>query len=177
MVAASPPQPRSAKWCGWIFYPYIPPQVSLSQAYYLNIGVQRPVLEIEAPMKDLEHYNSFIPNELHDQNGGVYWSGRASVAQEAEIMLIALNPAGSPGKYPGRTVQACIDRTTNEQPYDWFAPRDARWTAIDTGSTAATAKHTMRRRVLHLIEKLSLDPSTIPAANLVFPRSRRKAAL
>ena len=53
----------------------------------------------------------------------------------------------------------------------WSAYRDESWTGLTPGTA------TLQRRMLHMFRKLNLNPGEVPASNLVFVRSERKAKL
>lgn len=83
---------------------------------------------------------------------------------------MGLNPGGDP-ELVGGTVAAQATGVLLNMPANCSAYRDESWAA----NARPPGTWGMQPRVLHLLDRLGLDPGTVPASNLVFVRSRREA--
>lgn len=134
-------------------------------------------------MKTLEHFSSFIPTELMSTSGIVFYSGHRSMTHEHPLMIIGLNPGGCPDVYAAETIAWHTQRVAEVFPKAWSAYRDDDWSASNrmhkgnANFTSVTATSRLQRRVLHMLEKLDMDPGAVPSSNIVFARSKRKATL
>lgn len=117
----------------------------------------------------IEELASRIPQQLAYRSGKVFYSGRTAFSNTSPIYLLGVNPGGSPETHVGETVGSHTYSVLHTLPDDWSAYRDESW----KGSTPGT--HGMAPRVLHLLQRLGLNPGSVPASNLVFVRSAREA--
>lgn len=122
-------------------------------------------------MSNIAKFAALIPRELLGHSGAVFYSGEGAFSRPSRIYLLGINPGGDPEMITDQTVGSQIQYASLEMPYRWSAYRDERWSSGNAGT------HGMQPRVLHLCKQLSLDPGEVPASNLIFPRSRREAAL
>jgi len=110
-----------------------------------------------------------IPSELLDRSGSVFFSGRTAFTGPSDMYILGLNPGGPPQEgRPDRTVRWHTDHVLSHTSPNWSAYRDEPW-GNDTPGTWG-----MQPRVLHLFNRLDLDPGRVPASNLVFLRSARE---
>ena len=119
----------------------------------------------------IQDFIKLIPSALNDRNGRVFYSGRRAFESPKTLYILGVNPGGAPDELPGQTVSAHTSWLLKNGARNWSAYRDELW----TGRTPGTAP--LQRRMLHMFRKLNLDPGEVPASNLVFVRSERKAKL
>ena len=110
-----------------------------------------------------------IPDHLTDCSGKVFYSGRTAFSHRALIYLLGVNPGGSPDTHAEETIGRQTHSVLHTLPDNWSAYRDESW----KGSVPGTLG--MAPRVLHLLQRLGLNPGSVPASNLVFVRSAREA--
>ena len=119
----------------------------------------------------IQDFIKLIPSALDNRNGRVFYSGRHAFESPKTLYVLGVNPGGAPDEHPGQTVSAHTKWLLKSGSENWSAYRDESW----TGHTPGTA--TLQRRMLHMFRKLDLNPGEVPASNLVFIRSKRKAKL
>ncbi|MEM6484427.1 MAG: uracil-DNA glycosylase family protein [Pseudomonadota bacterium] len=117
----------------------------------------------------LGEISRLIPESLHQKSGAVFYSGRAAYSGQSPLYMIGVNPGGDPGARPNETVSWHTGRVLQEMPDNWSAYRDESWRNARPGTSG------MQPRVLHMLERLGLDPGTVPASNVVFSRSKRES--
>lgn len=110
-----------------------------------------------------------VDSRLHDRSGAVLYSGRTAFAGPAKLYLLGLNPGGDPVKQRDKTIARNIESLRRRE--SWSAYADERWRKRPAGTSG------MQPRVLHLLRRLSLNPHSVPASNVVFVRSAREADL
>ncbi len=116
----------------------------------------------------LDDFAGLIPDILMNKSGSVFYSGRTAFKGLRPLYILGLNPGGDPDKQSDETVgHHTMDVMTNK-PNNWSEYRDERWANKPPG------QHGMQPRVLHLLNRLNLDPGEIPASNIVFLRSRQE---
>lgn len=119
----------------------------------------------------LEHFAALVPRELWSRSGSVFYSGREAFGGPASAYLLGLNPGGDPNRRDGTTIRSDTEWVLTASPPNWSRYRDESWEGAAPGSWG------MQPRVLHLLDRLSLDPGKVPASNLVFPRSRQEQGI
>ena len=107
---------------------------------------------------------------LHNRSGSVFYSGRGAFRQPSNIYILGLNPGGSPVGQAKETISADLIEW-NKLPERWSAYADESWMGRPPGKCG------LQPRVLHLFNKLGLDPRDVPASNVVFVRSTTEASL
>lgn len=111
-----------------------------------------------------------FPSNLKARSGKIFYTGREAFAEPSNIYLLGLNPGGDPDEQSDETIATSI-RDFDERDTPWSAYAYERWAGKDPG------KHGMAPRVLHLFDRLGLDPLRTPASNVVFLRTRSQADL
>mgnify|MGYP001256361622 CR=1 FL=1 len=117
-----------------------------------------------------ELYRS-VPEELHNESGRVFYSGRDAFSNPSRLYLLGLNPGGSPVKQVRDTVSSHSNHVLLEERHNWSAYRDESW----QGASAGTLP--LQKRARHLLRRLDLDPGCVPSSNLIFVRSAREVDL
>ena len=115
-------------------------------------------------------FASHVPSVVMPVSGGVYYSGRDAFTGPSPLYLLGLNPGGDPVESVAHTVASHLEDSATWA-NNYSAYRDQSW----NGRSPGTA--TMQPRVLHLLDRLGLDPGEVPASNLVFARSAREATM
>ena len=121
----------------------------------------------------IEDFAKLIPSSQKNKSGKAFYSGKLAFGKKSDVYILGLNPGGDPTKYPHETVSNHTQEVLHSLPSNWSAYRDEEWSE----GRAAPGTHRLQRRVLHLFSKLGLDAGEVPASNLIFPRSSRKATL
>lgn len=119
---------------------------------------------------DVLPFENLIPPEMMSMSGSVYYSGRDAFTGPSPLYILGLNPGGDPMASSADTVETHLG---------WARPLPARWSAYRDQSWAGRPAGTagLQPRVLHLLDRLGLDPSDVPSSNLVFVRSTREATM
>ena len=117
----------------------------------------------------IENFAKKIPSELRNKSGKVFYSGRVAFSKPGKLYILGLNPGGDPIKQSGEAVGWHTRKVLGEKPDNWSEYRDESWRGRPPGQRG------MQPRILHLLEKLALDPGTVAASNIIFLRSRREA--
>lgn len=116
----------------------------------------------------IELFANLIPPSLVHESGKVFYSGRAAFSKPSPLYMLGVNPGGNPADYLIETVGRHTHLVLNELPYNWSAYRDEEWEGAPPGT------YGMAPRVLHLLNRLGVNPGSVPASNLLFVRSRRE---
>ena len=111
-----------------------------------------------------------LPSSLLARSGKVFYSGRGAFAAPRPVYVLGLNPGGSPTAQASETIAQSIDYFHSTQD-DWSAYADEKWGGHLRGT------HGMQPRVLHLFDRLNLDPRQTPSSNVVFVRSATESDL
>lgn len=104
-----------------------------------------------------------VPPSLLDVSGHLLYSGRQAWSGVSQLYVMGLNPGGDPGSI-AETVRESTRRILASSP-NYSAYRDDRW----IGPAGAAP---MQRSVLHMFERIGIDPGLVPSTNLIFARSR-----
>ena len=123
----------------------------------------------------IEQFANFIPPELKDCSGAVFYSGRGAFSGIKDIYVLGLNPGGDLSKRSDDTIGRHTDRVLSEKPDRWSEYSCERW--WEGKQYGERGKSGIQPSVVYLIEKLGYDPRDIPASNVGFVRSRDKEAL
>lgn len=107
---------------------------------------------------------------LLGRSGKVFYSGMDAFSGPSPIYVLGLNPGGSP------IIQA--DETIARDLGSWVSS-SSRWSAYadESWEGAAPGTYGMAPRVLHLFDRIGMDPHDVPASNVVFVRTNNEAAL
>jgi hypothetical protein len=120
----------------------------------------------------IEDIAARINPELWRKSGKVFYSGRTAFsAAPASVYVLGDNPGGHPVALADETVECHTDFVLSDAPAEWSAYCDECWRGRPRGTRP------LQRRVQHLLSRLDLDPRRVPASNLIFVRSRRRANL
>lgn len=106
-----------------------------------------------------------IPQEMYDESGLVFYSGRDAFASKKPLYTIGINPGPLHEKDAPQTVGAHTQQVLREKPADWSEYRDEPW----DGKSPGTCR--MQPRMLHLFRQLGLSAGQVPSSNLIFVRS------
>ena len=119
---------------------------------------------------DPSKFAELVDPELYDRSGKVFYSGRSAFSSSSPIYLLGLNPGGSPIDQADETIGRSLTMWS-ERPDRWSEYRDESWRGTQPGT------YGIAPRILHLFDRLGLDPHEIPASNVVFVRTNNEAAL
>lgn len=108
----------------------------------------------------LEQLAALIPNELMDVPGHAFYTGEEGFTGNRPLYLLGLNPGGDGTE------------TVRQQFQQLKAARRA-YSAYVTHTWKPAAR--IDHNVLHLLRKVSLKPTEVPASCLVFPRTPTEA--
>lgn len=118
----------------------------------------------------IEEFSQLIPDELRQESGNVFYSGKDAFATPASLYILGLNPGGDPLDPKADTIAKSIEDVLCEAP-NWSAYRDGSWAG------AAPGTYGMQPRIIHLLNRVGLLPGEVPASNIIFTRSRREKDL
>ncbi|HEX6784436.1 MAG TPA: hypothetical protein VF098_07265 [Sphingomicrobium sp.] len=119
---------------------------------------------------DHQHLASLVAPQLRERSGAVFYSGRQAFTAQANLYLLGLNPGGSPMLQTDET----IGRDLQEWqfgPERWSAYLDRSWRGRSPGT------YGIQPRILHMFDRLGVDPRDVPASNVIFLRTSSEAAL
>ena len=122
----------------------------------------------------IEEFAELIPESLLHKSGAAFWSGRRAFSSRADLYVLGANPGGSDvGDVPINSLNAHLTSVcknmkfvlNEDAPCDWsyykYEKRDSKF----------------KRGVLHLYDRLDLDPGEVPASEVVFLRSKGLGSL
>lgn len=112
---------------------------------------------------------NLIPDELKQISGSVFYSGPEAFIGNKPLYILGLNPGGQPTKKVHQTLDYHTDKNIKNN--NWSEYRDVSWDGSQKGTSG------LQPRVLHLLNKLNLNPSEIPASNVVFVRTKTENEL
>jgi hypothetical protein len=121
-------------------------------------------------MTNFDSIASLVPADLLPMSGAVFYTGREAFEHPTPVYILGLNPGGDPVANAHHTVEAHLRWTAESEPR-FSNYRDTVW------STGLPGGHPHQRRVVHLCDRLGMDPADVPASNLVFVRSRRESTM
>ena len=113
----------------------------------------------------IEEFAELVPESLLDKSGAAFYSGRCAFGAPSDLYILGANPGGTPENLPDDTVAKNVRSALKEAPLNWSDYRDGCWTPRCT-------KTRLQRGVMHLCDRLELDPGEVPASEVVFLRSR-----
>lgn len=117
----------------------------------------------------IETFAKLIPTELLDESGKVFYAGRDAFSGSRRLYLLGFNPGGDPAEMVTETVRSHTNYVLHEAPNEWSAYCDEAWAGRPAGACG------LQPRVRYLLDRLGLDPRSIPASNVIFSRSPRAA--
>lgn len=116
----------------------------------------------------IEHFSKFIPKELREKSGSVFYSGRNAFTGKKQLYILGLNPGGSDITQKSETIKWHTDNILrNINPF-FSEYKDGVWNGKKAGKSG------LQPRVLHLLNNLELNPYEVPASNVCFVRSPRE---
>ena len=114
-------------------------------------------------MARIDEFVKLLPDTWLGLSGSVFFSGRRAFEEPCDLYLLGLNPAGDPaGEH---TIGENAESIPRDYPENWSAWRDERW------GGNAPGRNYRQRRVLHMFERVGLDPGEVPASEVIFLRS------
>ena len=121
----------------------------------------------------IEDFAKLVPDLIKHRSGKAFYSGRLAFSLPSDLYILGVNPGGKPEEYPDETVDSHTEWVLGSSPKNWSAYRDESW-----GTSGARAgSRGMQPRMLHFFRQLNVNPGEVPASNVVFARSSRKATL
>jgi hypothetical protein len=121
-------------------------------------------------VRDVIPFAPLVPTDLLPLSGLVFYSGRDAFAGTSPVYLLGLNPGGDPADPAAETVEQAMHALA-ALPANWSAYRDGSWNGRPPGT------YGLQPRVLHLLDRLGLDPGEVPSSNLVFVRSAQESTM
>ena len=118
----------------------------------------------------INQLRAVIPQSLIDHSGVVFNSGRDAFSSPSGLYILGLNPGGAPEQHAHETLRTHTDMVMR-MPSNWSSFRDQSLNGYRPGT------YRFQPRVLHMLQKLSLNPGQVPASNLVFLRTRNEKEL
>ena len=125
----------------------------------------------------IEDLAKLVPQAHLNRSGRAFYSGRKAFSTVSELYVIGLNPGGSPEDHSADTLSSHTEWVLNSAPDNWSAYRDEEWAGRSSGSTRPPGTAPLQKRMQHLFQRLGVNPGEVPASNIVFIRSERKATL
>lgn len=116
----------------------------------------------------IDFFAKFIPDELMEKSGSVFYSGRNAFSGNKPLYILGLNPGGSEIRQNTETIKWHTERILKNENHNFSEYKDGIW----RGKKAGTSK--LQLRILYLLNVLNLDASEIPASNVCFVRSPRE---
>ena len=117
----------------------------------------------------IKHFAKYIPNELKDMSGSVFYSGENGFKGKKALYILGLNPGGSDIAQKSETIEWHTQNLLKNESRDFSEYKDGQWRGKEKGT------YGLQPRVLHLIDSLGLNPYEIPASNVCFVRSPRES--
>lgn len=117
----------------------------------------------------IEFFAKFIPDELMEKSGSVFYSGRNAFSGKKQLYILGLNPGGSEIRQNTETVKWHTENILNSENHNFSEYKDGIW----RGKKKGTSK--LQLRILHVLNALNLNASEIPASNMCFVRSPRES--
>ena len=111
----------------------------------------------------IEEFVRLVPESLLNKPGDVFYSGRRAFGSPSHLYILGANPGGF---HQRPIVAEQIHDVLYCKPEDWSAYKDDGWGRFTPG------KHFLQQRMLRLLNRLALEPSDVPASEVVFLRSR-----
>ncbi len=125
----------------------------------------------------IEDLAKLLPKMLLNKSGRVFYSGRTAFDTPSNLYIVGLNPGGRPRELKDNTVLSHTEWILNDASDNWSAYRDESWGGRRPGELRPPGTAPMQVRMRHLFRKMQVDPGDVPASNVVFVRSERKATL
>ena len=116
----------------------------------------------------IEKFAEYIPNELKNLSGAVFYSGRNAFQGKKDLYIIGINPGGSDILHKDATVSRHTETILAMANPDWSEYKDEIWGGNKPGA------YGLQPRILHLLKILNLSPHAVPASNVCFVRSQRE---
>jgi hypothetical protein len=110
-----------------------------------------------------------LADTLLARPGSIFYSGREAFAAGNALYILGLNPGGIPADPPAMTIADSIEQ---------FAERAEPWSEyLESWEDAPPGTFGLQPRILHMLDRLGLDPRTVPSSNVVFVQSRGEKQL
>jgi hypothetical protein len=119
---------------------------------------------------DPNAFAELVAPDLYERSGAVFYSGRTAFGAPSKLYLLGLNPGGAPTAQAVETIARDLAKWRNG-PERWSAYLDASWRGSAPGAFG------IQPRILHMFNRLGLDPRAVPASNVVFVRTSNEGAL
>ena len=125
----------------------------------------------------IEDLAKLLPKPLLRRSGRTFYSGRKAFGKRSNLYVVGMNPGGNPIEHSDDTLSSHTNWILNSAPDNWSAYRDEPWGGSKPGTWRSPGTAPMQLRMQHLFRRLQVDPGDVPASNIVFVRSERKATL
>ena len=110
-----------------------------------------------------------LPSAILERSGSVFYSGKEAFVGRKPLYILGLNPGGVPAEVPSKTIADSIEA---------FKHRDEPWSEyLESWEEAAPGTWGLQPRILHMLDRLGLDPRSVPSSNVVFVQTRGEAEL
>lgn len=117
----------------------------------------------------IDFFAKFIPAELMEKSGSVFYSGRNAFSGKKQLYIVGLNPGGSEIRQRNETIKWHTEKMLNNENSNFSEYKDGIWKDKKGGTSK------LQLRILHLLKVLNLDASETPASNICFVRSSRES--
>ncbi len=118
----------------------------------------------------IEEFANSVPKSLLNDSGAVFYSGRCAFNSPSDLYILGSNPGGAsapdnaaigPKNATGRRLSDNINFILrNPKAEHWSAYRDEPW------------NNRLQKGVLHLLKRIDVKPTEVPASEVVFLRSK-----
>lgn len=110
-----------------------------------------------------------LPSAVLQRSGSIFYSGKEAFVGSKPLYILGLNPGGIPAEVPTATIAHSIDE---------FKRRAEPWTEyLESWEDADPGTWGLQPRILHMLDRLGLDPRAVPSSNVVFVQSRGEKEL
>ena len=110
-----------------------------------------------------------LPPAVLKRSGSIFYSGKEAFVGRKVLYILGLNPGGIPAEVPTATISASISE---------FKRCDEPWSEYQQSwEDAMPGTWGLQPRILHMLDRLELDPRTVPSSNVVFVQSRGEKEL
>lgn len=110
-----------------------------------------------------------LPPAVLKRSGSIFYSGKEAFVGRKALYILGLNPGGIPSEVPTTTIADSINE---------FKQRDEPWTEyLESWEDADPGTWGLQPRILHMLDRLGLDPRAVPSSNVVFVQSRGEKEL
>lgn len=116
----------------------------------------------------IEELAKLIPSSLEEESGSVFYSGKNAFTGQKDLYIVGLNPGGSDIRQKAETIAWHTNKVLSNDNRNFSEYKDGRWRDKEAGTSR------LQRRILYLLDQVSLSPYAVPASNICFVRSPRE---